>query len=160
MDFPNPRTAPDQFRLAENEGWDWGRPRQPPRFPSVSAPNWRTSPPPSAIRPPRIASAPALRVTRPAATAQSAHTTGQIALPASQTGQHALQGRPGGYLWPARGLGGAHGLNGRPESATRTCLRLRSSTAVTVAVQRCPFFACTAMRAPTSSAGSLDVSPR
>ena len=51
-------------------------------------------------------------------------------------------------------------LAGRPESVTRTWLWLRSRTAVMVAVQRCPLFACTVMGVPTSSAGSVDVSPR
>ena len=71
-----------------------------------------------------------------------------------------LQGRPGGHFpgYP-RPPWEAHGIDGRPESVTRTWSRLRSRTAVMVAVQRCPFFACTVMVVPTSSAGSVAVLP-
>ena len=101
--------------------------------------------------------APALRVTAPLRLRGRSIRPTPEALSACQTGQHALQGRPGAISSQPEALAGrAHGLDGRPESVTSNWSRLRSSTALRVAVHDGPCLNCPVMRAPTSSAGSQD----
>ena len=61
-----------------------------------------------------------LRSARSATAAQVAQYGRHKTLTAYQTGQHATQGHPGAISSPPEALGRAHGLDGRPESVTRT----------------------------------------